>query len=88
MELPIVVNTDNIGAMFMAQNSLTGVHTRHVDSRYHFIRDRVQNGSIKNQIVKSIKNDSDIFTKSVNQETYERHTRKFLKGLRYLNVSG
>jgi hypothetical protein len=38
VELPIVAKTDNISAMFMAQNASTGVRVRHVDTRYHFIR--------------------------------------------------
>jgi hypothetical protein len=33
IELPIIVKTDNIGAMFMAQNSSSGVRTRHVDTK-------------------------------------------------------
>jgi hypothetical protein len=37
MKLPIVVRCDNVDAIFMAKNSSSGVHTRHVDSRYHFI---------------------------------------------------
>jgi hypothetical protein len=35
--LPIVVRCDNVGAIFMAENSSSGVCTRHVDTRYHFI---------------------------------------------------
>jgi hypothetical protein len=38
VNLPIIIKTDNIGAIFMAENSSTGVRTRHVDTRYHFIR--------------------------------------------------
>jgi hypothetical protein len=38
----IVVKIDNIGAMFKAQNILTGVRTHHVDTRYHFIRENVK----------------------------------------------
>jgi hypothetical protein len=37
VELPIVVKTDNIGALIMSQNSSTGVRSRHIDTRYHFI---------------------------------------------------
>jgi hypothetical protein len=37
VDLPIVVKTDNIGVLFMSQNSSTGVRTQHVDSCYHFI---------------------------------------------------
>jgi hypothetical protein len=39
LELPIVVKTDSVGALFMSQNSSTGVRSRHVDTRYHFIRE-------------------------------------------------
>jgi hypothetical protein len=72
-----VVKTDNIGALFMSQNASTGVRTRHVDTRYHFIQENVEDGIIKIEFVKSNDNDSDIFTKKVNQETYKRHVKKF-----------
>jgi hypothetical protein len=62
VDLPIVVKTDNIGALFMSQNSLTGVRTQHVDTRYHFIRENQEDKIIKVEFVKSIHNDSDIFT--------------------------
>jgi hypothetical protein len=37
VELPIIVKTDNVGAIFMAQNSSSDVRTRHVDTRYYFV---------------------------------------------------
>jgi hypothetical protein len=46
VDLPIVVKTDKIGALFMSQNSSTGVRTRHVDTRYHFIRENQEDGII------------------------------------------
>jgi len=79
VELPIVVKTDNIGALFMSQNSSTGVKTRHVDTRYHFIRENIEDGILKMEFVKSSDNDSDIFTKNVNHEVYEKHVKKFLE---------
>ena len=81
VELPIVVKTDNIGALFMSQNSSTGVRTRHVDTRYHFIRENVEDGIVRVEFVKSCDNDSDIFTKNVSQEIYEKHVKKFLGGI-------
>ena len=35
VDLPILVKTDNVGAMFMAQNASSGVRTRHVDVTPH-----------------------------------------------------
>jgi hypothetical protein len=46
VKLPIIVKTDNVGAMFMAQNSSSGVRTRHVDTRYHFVPENLDDGII------------------------------------------
>jgi hypothetical protein len=75
--LPIIVKTDNVGAMFMAQNSSSGVRNRHVNTRYHFVRENLDDGIIKIEFIKSVENQSDIFTKYVTQEIYERHVEKF-----------
>ena len=37
VKLSIIVRCDNVGAIFMAENSSSGVRTRHVDTRYHFV---------------------------------------------------
>jgi hypothetical protein len=47
VNLPIIIKTYNTGAIFMAENSLTGVRTRHVDTCYPFIREFVEDGFIK-----------------------------------------
>ena len=39
--LPMVVRTNNNGAIFMAENALSGVQTRHIDKRYHLIREHI-----------------------------------------------
>jgi hypothetical protein len=79
VNLPIVVKTDKIGAIFMSGTALTGFCTHHVDTRYHFVREFIEDGFIKIEFVCSVKNDSDLFTKNVNQELYEKHTKKFLE---------
>ena len=68
LELPIIVKTDNVGVMFMAQNASSGVRTRHVDTRYHFVRENLEEGIIKIEF--AVENESDIFTKNVTQEIY------------------
>ena len=78
VKLPIIVRTDNIGAIFMAENASSGVRTRHIDTRYHFIREHLEDGFIKIIFVRTNDNDADIFTKNVNKETYEKHVEKFL----------
>jgi hypothetical protein len=78
VDLPIVVKTDNIGELFMLQNSSTGVQSRQIDTCYLFIRENVEDGIIKVEFVKSIDNDSDDFTKNVSQKIHEKHVKQFL----------
>ena len=68
VKLSIILKTNNIGAIFMAENSSSGVRTRHIDTRYHFIREHVEDGFIKIIFVRKNDNDPDIFTKNVNKD--------------------
>jgi hypothetical protein len=77
VKMSIVVRVDNVGAIFMAENVSTSMHTRHVDTHYHFVREIVD-GFIKIVFVRTIDNDADMFTKNVNRETYNKHVGKFL----------
>jgi hypothetical protein len=61
----------------MSENASAGFRTRHVDTRYHFVREFIKDGFIKIEFVRSVGNDSDLFTKNVNQELYAKHTKKF-----------
>jgi hypothetical protein len=47
VKLPIVVRYDNVGAIFMAENSSSGVRTPHIDTRYHFVCEHVEDELIK-----------------------------------------
>jgi hypothetical protein len=78
VNLPIIIKTDNVCAIFMAENSLTGVTTRHVDIRNHFIREFIEDGFIKVEFVRSVENDADIFTKNVSHDLYVKLTKNFL----------
>jgi hypothetical protein len=47
VNFPIIIKTDNIGAIFMAENSWTGARTRHVETRYHLIGEFIEDGLLK-----------------------------------------
>jgi hypothetical protein len=72
------VKTDNVGAMFMAQNASSGVRMRNIDTNYHYVREKLEEGVINIEFFKSIENDSDIFKKNLSQEIYDKHVTKFL----------
>jgi len=78
VELPISVNVDNIGAIFLAENQNSCDLTKHVDIRYHFIRHYIKEGTILIEFVRSSENNSDIFTKNVTSETFNKHVKKLI----------
>ena len=77
--LPIIVNVDNAGAIFLSNNKLVGQRTKHIDTRYHFVREYVEDGILKIVYVRSEDNDADILTKNVDSKTYWRHCQKFMR---------
>ena len=62
----------------MGNNAKQSVKTKHIDVKYHFIREHVVDGMVKNIFVPSEENDTDIFTKNVSKETHHRHSEKFM----------
>ena len=76
---PIQVNCDNVGAIFLSHNAKASARTKHIDIRYHFIREHVIDGLVEIVFVRSEENDADIFTKNVNKETHVKHSEKFMK---------
>ena len=81
LKLPIIVHIDNVGAIYMANSEMSGVRTRHVDCHFHFVREYIEDGVIKIVFVRSEKNDSDILTKNLNAELYDRHIAKYMEDI-------
>ena len=79
VQLPIKVHCDNVGAIFLSYNPKTSARTKHIDIKYHHVREHVVDGIVMIEFVKSEENDADIFTKNTNKETHERHSGKMMK---------
>ena len=62
--LPIKVHVDNVGGIWLANNSSVSERTKHVDLRAHFVREMIKDQVIEINFVKSAENDSDIMTKN------------------------
>jgi transposase InsO family protein len=78
VEKPVVIRVDNIGAIFMANNVTTSNRTKHVDVRYRYVNEFVEDGFVTIIFVRSEENDSDGFTKNLGSELYEKHSVKFI----------
>ena len=74
VELPMIMEIDNKGAIDLANNwSATG-RTKHVDVRHHFLRDLKEEGIIKFKWISTKENSSDLFTKNLGGPLFEKHT--------------
>ena len=81
VELPITIFCDNIGAIYIAHNPKNNGRTKHINVKYHFIREYVVDGTVKINFVRSKDNLADPFTKNVGQDAYDRHSSKYLKDM-------
>jgi hypothetical protein len=78
VRLPIVVRVDNVGAIFMSENVSASSRTKHIDIRYNFVREFVADKFIKIIFVRTEENISDVFTKNVSGDIYEKHCKEFI----------
>jgi len=78
IQLPICVHVDNIGAIFLAENQNSSDRTTHIDTRYHFVRQYIKDGTVLIEFVRSCDNDSDNFMKNTTSETHHRHSEKLI----------
>ena len=60
---PIEINVDNIGGIYLSNNETTGNHTKHMDTRYHFVQEYIKKGIVKIVFVRSEDHKADLITK-------------------------
>ena len=63
----------------MADNTLSSSISKHIDVRYHFLRELVASGDISVKYLQSGEQHADILTKAIGREKFEKH-RDFLSG--------
>ncbi|HVW99113.1 MAG TPA: Ty1/Copia family ribonuclease HI, partial [Candidatus Babeliaceae bacterium] len=70
---PIIVRTDNQAAKAMCSNSnLIHSRTKHIDIRYHWIRNLIQSGEIHLEWVPTYNQLADCLTKALDRKTFEK----------------
>ena len=71
----MILEVDNKGAKDLAHNWSIGGRTRHVDVKYHFLRELKENGIILVKWISQEDNSSDLFTKNLASTTFEKHAK-------------
>ncbi|TQE11048.1 hypothetical protein C1H46_003308 [Malus baccata] len=62
---------DNQSAIKLASNPIFHARTKHIEIEHHFIREKVLDGTVKNEHVSSKENVADIFTKALSRGPFE-----------------
>ena len=70
VELPVRVNVNNIGVIFLAEKQNSSDHTKHIDLGYHFICQYIKEGTILIEFVHSSEN--------VTSEMFNKHVKKLI----------
>lgn len=63
---------DNNGALSLAMNPIYHSRTKHIDVRYHFVREIVESGLLEIRHVASEEMPADILTKALSRYKHER----------------
>jgi len=77
VELPMILEMDNKGAVDLANNWSVGGRTRHVEVRNHFMRELKEQGILKIVWISTDDNDADLFTKSLPGPAFAKHAAVF-----------
>jgi hypothetical protein len=81
VQLPMLIEVDNKGAVDLANSwSATG-RTRHIASRINFLRELKEEGIITVHWISSTYMSSDIFTKNVGGSDFARHRDVFVRDI-------
>ena len=79
-EKPLTIGCDNQGAIALAKDNKFHSRTKHIDLRYHFICEAVEDGKISVKYIPTEENVADIFTKPLPRPKFDRFVK--MLGLR------
>lgn len=69
------IRCDNQSAQFMVENPVAHKRSKHIDIRYHYIREKFENKDIVLEYVSSDTNIADVFTKCLTKEKHVKFSK-------------
>lgn len=73
IEMPLTMFCDNSGAVANSKEPRSHKKAKHIERKYHLIRDIVQRGDVMVAKIASENNLADPFTKALPQKSFDRH---------------
>jgi transposase InsO family protein len=70
-----IIYSDNQGCIALSNNPVSHSRAKHIDIRYHFVRDRVAKGEVKLEYTPTEMMIADIFTKALPRESFQKCRR-------------
>lgn len=70
---PMTIRTDSESAIAIAKNTSKKSRAKHIDIKYHFVRDAVNNSQIKLVYCPSAEMTADMLTKALARDKFEKH---------------
>ncbi|KAK2437950.1 hypothetical protein QL285_022782 [Trifolium repens] len=83
---PTKIFVDNKSAIALAKNPVFHDRSKHIDTRYHYIRECVANNNVKLEYVKTHDQATDIFTKPLKREDFVK--LRYLLGVAKSSLRG
>ena len=74
-----ILYTDNQAAQVLTSNDQFHTRMKHVDIRYHFVREAVESKTIKIEWIPTEEQQADVLTKSVSRVTFDYLTSKIMQ---------
>ena len=75
---PVNLFVDNKSAINLAKHPIDHGNNKHIETRFHFIRDKVNNGEVKLTYCKSEENIADMLTKPLKKNRFEELRNKLM----------
>ena len=80
---PIPICGDNQGSIFIASNPVTEKRSKHIDIRYHFIRETIQRKLVVIYFIDGEENPTDLLTKNLGSVKFLKFRAQL--GLKFLD---
>ena len=88
VELPMVLEVDNKGAVDLCNNWSIGGRTRHVEVKQYFLRELKERGLIMVKWTSGESMTSDLFTKNLVGPLFDKHAQSFVGHDKYMMAKG